>query len=188
MTLNNRLINSLSEIVIGQPPCTGGRRHFIIKGRRLFLKASLSKAAITLAASTGLLLPMQAYASWNEVAFNANNLQTAIKSALGSDLSEASNKINIEAPDVVEDGALVPVTISSTLEDVNTISIFSEKNTAPLVAQFELDKDCEAFISTRIKMSNTSNIIAIVSAGGKNYSTRKEVKVTIGGCGNSQVI
>jgi sulfur-oxidizing protein SoxY len=151
--------------------------------RRLFLKETLSSAAVTLAVSSGLLLPTQAFASWNEVAFAANNLQTAIKSALGSDLSEASNKISIKSPDTVENGAIVPITVTSSLEDVSTIAIFSEQNNAPLVALFDLDKDCDAFISTRIKMSKTSNVIAIVSAGGKSYSTRKKVNVTIGGCG-----
>lgn len=170
MTLNKRFSNDVSRTLEKQ-------------GRRLFLKETLSAAAVTLAVASGLLLPMQAFASWNEVAFAADNLQTAIKSALGSDLSEASNKISIKAPDITENGAIVPITVSSSLEDISTITIFSEKNYAPLVAQFELDKDCDAFISTRIKMSKTSNVIAIVSAGGKNYSTRKEVNVTIGGCG-----
>ena len=150
--------------------------------RRLFLKDTLSTAAVTLAVSSGLLLPIQAYASWNEIAFAANNLQTAIKSALGSDLSEASNKISIKSPETVENGAIVPITVTSSLEDVSTIAIFSEQNNAPLVALFDLDKDCDAFISTRIKMSKTSNVIAIVSAGGKSYSTRKKVNVTIDGC------
>lgn len=152
-------------------------------GRRLFLKETLSSTAITIAVSSGLLLPMQAIASWNERAFIADNLQIAIKSALGSDLSESSDKISIKAPDIVENGAVVPITITSYLEDISTIAVFSEQNSTPLVALFELDKDCEAFISTRIKMSKTSNVIAIVSAGGKSYSTRQEVKVTIGGCG-----
>lgn len=150
--------------------------------RRLFLKETLSTAAVTLAVSSGILLPVQAIASWNEAAFSAGNLQNAIKSALGSDLSEASSKISIKVPDIAENGAIVPITVSSSLQDVSTISVFSENNRAPLIAHFELDKDCNAFISTRIKMSQTSDVIAIVSAGGRNYSTRKEVKVTIGGC------
>ncbi len=156
----------------------------VCSSRRLFLKSTLSSTAITLAVSSGLLFPMQAFASWNEVAFTAKNLQTAIKSVLGSDLSQASNKISIKTPDVVENGAIVPVTVSSTLKEVSTITLFSEQNNAPLVAQFELDKDCNAYISTRIKMSQTSNVIAIITASGKNYSTRKKVKVTIGGCGD----
>jgi len=169
MTLNNRFSNDVSRITAG---------------RRLFLKETLSCTAVALAVNAGILLPVQASASWNEIAFHEKNLQTAIKSALGSDLSEASNKISIKVPDTAENGAIVPITVSSSLEDVSTITIFSEQNNMPLVAQFELDKDCDALISTRIKMSKTSNVIAIVSAGGKNYSTRKEVKVSIGGCGS----
>ncbi len=168
MTLNDRFNNT--------------QRGALKKNRRLFIKETLSAAAVTLAVSSGLLLPVQAIASWNEAAFSAGNLQNAIKSALGSDLSEASNKISIKAPDIAENGAIVPITIASSLKDVSTISIFSENNRAPLIAQFELDKDCNAFIATRIKLSRTSYVIAIVTAGGSNYSTRKEVKVTIGGC------
>nr|WP_198266358.1 thiosulfate oxidation carrier protein SoxY [sulfur-oxidizing endosymbiont of Gigantopelta aegis] len=153
------------------------------KAKRLFLKSSLSASVITIAIGAGFLTPMRALATWNEAAFKTNNLPTAIKSALGSDLSEASNKITIKAPDIAENGTLVPVTVSSSLEDVSAITLFSEKNNAPLVAQFELDKDCDAFIATRIKMNMTSNVIAIVTAKGKHYSTRKEVKVTLGGCG-----
>lgn len=174
MTLNNRFCNDVSRIAAGRRPSIG---------RRLFLKETLNCAAVTLAVNAGILLPVQAYASWNETAFHERNLQSAIKSALGSDLSEASNKISIKAPESAENGAIVPITVSSSLEDVSTISIFSEQNNMPLVAQFELDKDCDALISTRIKLSKTSNVIAIVSAGGKNYSARKEVKVSIGGCG-----
>jgi sulfur-oxidizing protein SoxY len=153
------------------------------KTRRLFLKSTLNSSVITLAVCAGLLSPMSVLATWNKEAFKTSNLQTAIKSALGSDLSEASTKITIKAPDIAENGTIVPVTVSSSLEEVSAITIFSEKNNAPLVAQFELDKDCDAFIATRIKMNMTSNVIAIVTAKGKNYSTRKEVKVTIGGCG-----
>ncbi len=160
------------------------RNLFAKDSRRLFLKRTLNSATITLAVSSGLLLPIQAIAAWNEVAFAATNLQTAIKSVLGTDLSRASDKISIKIPDIIENGAIVPVTVSSTLKEVSTITLFSEKNTAPLVAQFELDKDCIAFISTRIKMSQTSNVIAIVTARGNNYSARKKVKVTIGGCGD----
>lgn len=153
----------------------------VTNSRRLFLKKTLSTSAVALAVGSGLLIPMQALA-WNKAAFTATNLQTAIKSALGSDLSEASNKITIDVPEIVENGAVIPITVSSSLKEVSTISLFSEKNSVPLVAQFELDKDCQAFIATRIKMSSTSNVIAIVTAGGKNYNARKEVKMTIGGC------
>lgn len=151
--------------------------------RRLILKGTLTTAAISIAVSCGLLYPKQVLAVWNKKAFTANNLQTAIKTTLGSDLTQASDQIDINAPDIAENGAVVPITVTSSLNNVSSITLLSEKNATPLVAKFDLDKDTQAFISTRIKMGETSNVIAIVTAGEKNFSARKEVKVTIGGCG-----
>ncbi len=154
----------------------------LLRNRRLFLKRSLNSAAIAIAVTSGLLLPIQASALWNNKAFHSNNLQTAIKAVLGSDLSKQSSKISIKAPDEIKNGATVPISVSSTLEKVTAITLFSESNSTPLVAQFMLDKNCEAFIATRIKMRSTSNVIAIISADGKNYSTRKRIKVVTSGC------
>lgn len=149
--------------------------------RRHFLKNTMATGAIALAASSGLLVPLQVLA-WNKKAFDAKDVQSAMKGSLGTELTEASDKIHIKAPDIAENGAVVPVTISSTLSDVKSITILSEKNGTPLIAKFNL-KGAQAFVSTRIKMGKTSNVIAICESGGKFYSARKEVKVTIGGCG-----
>jgi sulfur-oxidizing protein SoxY len=69
------------------------------------------------------------------------------------------------------------------MNNVESISIISEKNPTPLVASFNMGAKTEGHISTRIKMGQSSNVIAVVKSGGKLYSARKEVKVTIGGCG-----
>lgn len=156
--------------------------------RRALLKGTLNTTAISMAASCGLLCPVRVLASiasspWNKEAFSAKNLPSAIKSTLGSDLTEVSDQINIKAPDIAENGAVIPVTVSSALKNVTRIILLSEQNATPLVAMFELNNEMLAFISTRIKMGKTSNVIAIVTAGEKNYSARKEIKVTIGGCG-----
>ncbi len=150
--------------------------------RRHFLKNTMATGAVALAAASGLLVPVQVLA-WNKKAFDAKDVQSAMKDAIGTELTEASDKIKIKAPDIAENGAVVPVTISSTLSGVTSITILSEKNGTPLVAKFNLKGKAEAFISTRIKMGKTSNVIAICETGGKFYSARKEVKVTIGGCG-----
>ena len=151
--------------------------------RRHFLKNTMATGAAVLAASSGLLVPGQVLAAWNKAAFDAKDVQSAMKGSIGTELTEASDKINIKAPDIAENGAVVPVTVSSTLGDVKSITILSEKNGTPLIAKFNLKGSAEAFVSTRIKMGKTSNVIAICESGGKFYSTRKEVKVTIGGCG-----
>ena len=151
--------------------------------RRHFLKNTMATGAVVLAASSGLLVPGQVLAAWNQAAFDANDVASAMKAAIGTDAATASDKIKIKAPDIAENGAVVPVTISSTLADVTSITIISEKNGTPLIAKFNLGKGSEAYVSTRIKMGKTSKIIAVCESAGKFYKTSKEVKVTIGGCG-----
>ena len=151
--------------------------------RRHFLKNTMATGAVALAASSGLLVPGRVLAAWNKGAFEAKDLQSALKAAVGTELTEATDKINIKAPDIAENGAVVPVTVSTSMGNVSSITILSEKNATPLVAKFNLQGQAEAFVSTRIKMGKTSNVIAVCESGGKFFSTRKEVKVTIGGCG-----
>jgi len=151
--------------------------------RRFFLKSTLASSAVAIAASSGLLVPGQVLAEWNKTAFDAKDVPSAMKGAVGSDQTEPSDKIKVKAPDIAENGAVVPVTISTTLPDVKNISIFVENNGTPLAARYNLGATAEAFISTRIKMGKTSNVIAVCESGGKLYSARKEVEVAIGGCG-----
>ena len=99
-----------------------------------------------------------------------------------ADVSESS-AIELNAPDIAENGAVVPVSVSSTLDGVESISIIVEENPAPLAASFDLTPNAVADVSTRLKMGKTSNVVAVVKADGKLYSATKEVKVTIGGCG-----
>ena len=94
-----------------------------------------------------------------------------------------SNKIKLKAPDIAENGAVVPITVTSNIDGTTTMSILVAKNNTPLTSTYELGPNTEAYISTRVKMGKTSDVIAVVKAGGKLYSTKKEVKVTIGGCG-----
>ena len=89
----------------------------------------------------------------------------------------------MKAPDIAENGAVVPVTVESTMKDVQSISIVAEKNALPLIASFDLGAGALPYVSTRIKMGSTMNVQALVKAGGKVYEAKKEVKVTIGGCG-----
>jgi sulfur-oxidizing protein SoxY len=101
---------------------------------------------------------------------------------MGSSGMEESGDIKIKAPDIAENGSVVPVTISTGLSNVESITILAESNGTPLVGSFDLS-GAEAYVSTRIKMAKTGNVIAVVKSGGKMYSGKKEVKVTIGGCG-----
>jgi sulfur-oxidizing protein SoxY len=151
--------------------------------RRIFLKGSLATGAIGMAVSAGLITPRMVLAAWPKAAFDATNVDGAVNGLYGSSTLTGNDKIKIKAPDIAENGAVVPISVETDIEGVESISIIAEKNATPLTSSFALGKGTEAFIATRIKMAKTSSVIAVVKAGGKLYSTGKEVKVTIGGCG-----
>ena len=151
--------------------------------RRTFLQGAATGAMVSVALGAGLLSPRLVLAAWPKAAFEAKSVGEALKDLLGSDQTTTSDAITVKAPDIAENGAVVPVTISTTLPDVESISIVAEKNGTPLTSSFILGKTTEGYISTRIKMGKTSNVLAVVKADGKLYSAAKEVKVTIGGCG-----
>ena len=149
--------------------------------RRLFLQGILTGGAVLL--GSALLRSPQAWAAWNEAAFTADSLDSALQGLYeGAEITE-SDRITLKAPDIAENGAVVPISVETDLENVESISIIVADNPSPLAAQFELPPDAVADVSTRIKMGKTSNVIAVVKADGKLYSVQKEVKVTIGGCG-----
>ncbi|MFQ5644412.1 MAG: thiosulfate oxidation carrier protein SoxY [Thiogranum sp.] len=151
--------------------------------RRTFLKGSVAAGAVSAAVGAGLLTPRMVLAAWPTAAFEAKSVDSALDALSGSHALEGSDKISIRAPDIAENGAVVPVSVTTSIDGIESISILAEKNAAPLTASFVLGAGTQGFVSTRIKMGKTSSIIAVVKAGGKLYSTGKEVKVTIGGCG-----
>ena len=116
-------------------------------------------------------------------AFEANDVNGALSGLFGSSDLTGSDNIKIKAPDIAENGAVVPITVSTDISGASSISIIAEKNAQPLAASFDLGPGTEGYVSTRIKMGKTASVIAVVKADGKLYSTGKEVKVTIGGCG-----
>ncbi|MBK1648202.1 thiosulfate oxidation carrier protein SoxY [Rhabdochromatium marinum] len=151
--------------------------------RRRVLQGSLGAGAMGLAVGAGLLSPQALLAAWPEAAFKAKDQAAALSELLGSDAVETSDAINIKAPDIAENGAVVPVTVSTDLEGVKTITIFAMGNQAPLIASFELAEQAAPFVSTRIKMAKTADVVAVVQTQDGLLSNSKEVKVTIGGCG-----
>ena len=150
--------------------------------RRTLLKRTLAVSAVSVAASAGLLAPGQVLAAYPKAAFEAKDSASALSAVAGSGSYEHSDDIKIKAPDIAENGSVVPVTVSSGLSDIESITLFSESNGSPLVASFNLNGS-QAYISTRIKMGKTGNVLAVVKSGGKLFANKKEVKVTIGGCG-----
>ena len=129
-----------------------------------------------------LALPKLLFAARPDGAFKAKGIDAVIKELFGADAVE-SDKISLKVPEIAENGAVVPVTIKTDLDNVTSISILVDENPTPLSATFDLTPSVEADISARIKMGQSSNVRAVVKAGDKVYFTTKEVKVTIGGCG-----
>lgn len=150
--------------------------------RRNVLKGATGAGAVAVAVAAGLVAPTRVLAATPRAAFEAKNMGDALK-GMGVSSPADSKDITIKAPDIAENGAVVPVEVTSNIAGTSSIAILAEKNATPLVADFDFKGGAQGFISTRIKMGNTSLVRAIVTAGGKNYTATKEVKVTIGGCG-----
>ena len=117
-----------------------------------------------------------------EEAFRQKSDAEAIKSLYGK-TAEPSDKVKLDAPEIAENGAVVPVSVSTTLADVTSISFLVAENPVALVASYRIPAGTVPAIANRIKMAKTSNVIVVVEAGGKLYSATKNVKVTLGGCG-----
>jgi sulfur-oxidizing protein SoxY len=151
--------------------------------RRILLKGSLAAGAVGIAVGAGLLTPRAVLADWPEAAFAANSVEDALQALLGTSSHEAGEAVKLKAPDIAENGAVVPVTVESDVPGISSISIIAAGNQTPLIASFNLGEGALGFVSTRIKMAKTAEVIAVVRAGDKVVSAAKEVKVTIGGCG-----
>ena len=152
--------------------------------RRKMLTDSARVAAALAAAG---FLPQFAFAQsgpgWNKLAFEAKSLADAMK-ALGSGAPVESKDVSLTAPDIAENGAVVPVGVATTLAGVKKLLVLVEKNPSTLVATFDVSDSVEPNFSTRVKMGQSSDVYAVaIMADGKALFAKKEVKVTLGGCG-----
>jgi sulfur-oxidizing protein SoxY len=150
--------------------------------RRNTLKAGTGLGLFGFLAAAGLVTPGMAQAAWNKEAFDAKSVDTVL-SALGAGKPTDSTEITITAPEIAENGAVVPVTVVSNLPNTQEIAILVEKNPNMLAAKFSFAEGAVADVQTRIKMGQSSDVLAVVKADGKFYVAKKEVKVTLGGCG-----
>lgn len=150
--------------------------------RRTLLKGAGGAGIVGIAMAAGILKPTAVYAAWNKAGFESKDLGSAL-GAIGSGDATPSGDISVKAPDIAENGAVVPVEITSNIVGTESLAIIGEKNALPLIAVFNMMNGAEGYVSTRIKMGATSNVLAVVKANGKTYKAHKEVKVTIGGCG-----
>jgi sulfur-oxidizing protein SoxY len=151
--------------------------------RRVFLKGSMAASAVGLAIGAGLLTPRAVMAAtWPAKAYDSKGFDESLKDLYGVSGATESKDITVKAPDIAENGAVVPVTIESAVAGTDNIAILVKGNPNPLVANFKFD-GAQPFASTRIRMGKTDNVIGVAHAGGKLYMAEKQVKVTIGGCG-----
>ena len=150
--------------------------------RRNFIKNSILFAG-ALAVAPSAILSNQAYAAWPKKSFDIKDLSDSVISVYGHNNLEESSKVKLKAPAIAENGAIVPINVSTTLDNVESIMIFVENNPQPLSSGYQLTSLAEPSIGTRLKMGKTSNVMAAVKSGNKVYTSTQEVKVTIGGCG-----
>ncbi|MBC7623505.1 MAG: thiosulfate oxidation carrier protein SoxY [Aeromicrobium sp.] len=152
--------------------------------RRQVLKVSGGTTVMALMISAGLLKAGDVAAQeWNKNAFETKNLNDTVKALGGTAATESKDIIFVNAPDIAENGAVVPVGVQSKIPKTEMIAILVEKNPNSLSASFMIPDGTEATVSTRVKMGQTSNVHAVVKADGKFYFASKEIKVTLGGCG-----
>jgi sulfur-oxidizing protein SoxY len=150
--------------------------------RRLFLKNTLATAVLLGAGSLGFRPGWAFAAEWPKDAFATKELDQAIAAVFGSSSHSPSNAIKLRVPTQAENSAQVQIQVMAEMPDVEAIAVFVEKNPFPLVAQASFN-GAAGFFSARMKMGQTSDVYAIVKSGGKLYSAKQNVKVTVGGCG-----
>ena len=152
--------------------------------RRHALKTGGGVTLLTLLAATGWLRAGDAAAEeWNKAAFETKSMDETMKALGGSAPAPSSDIAFFSTPDIAENGAVVPIGITSKIPNTQSIAILVEKNPNMLAAVFDVPPGTDASLSTRIKMGQTSNVFALVKANGKYYVNSKEIKVTLGGCG-----
>ena len=145
--------------------------------RRLFLQGSAALTAV-------LALPRSLIAAaWPDKAFGSSAASEALTALFGTDQVTPSSAITVDAPEIAENGAVVPVSVETTLENVQSVSIVVDKNPRPLAISFEIPPGTLPNVSCRIKMGQTSPVMAVVRTDSGLFSASREVKVTIGGCG-----
>ena len=146
--------------------------------RRVALKTTGAFATLV---SLGIVTQSQAHAAMDRAGFDIKTLADAVK-ALGGTAAN-SDQVTVVAPDIAENGAVVPVGATSKLPNTTEIYLIVEKNPTPMAAGFKIPAGTAAEVQTRLKMGQSSNVFAVVRADGKLFSASKETKVTLGGCG-----
>ena len=147
--------------------------------KRTFLQRTIG--LLTLSLTSGL---NSVFAGWPKELFDHASADELIDSLTNNAELIVSEEIHIKAPEIAENGAVVPITVDTSIANVNKISILVDNNPSPLTSSYEINPKLEAYVSTRVKMAKSSNIIALVSTtDNQHFTASKSIKVTIGGCG-----
>ena len=150
--------------------------------RRDVLKVGGGAAVYSALASMGFFAANPAMASWNNDWFATKSIADTLK-AMGVGSTTESSEINITSPDIAENGAVVPVGVASNLPQTQMVAVMVEKNPSMMAGLFEFTDNAVPDVSMRVKMGQSSDVYALVKADGKFYMAKKEIKVTLGGCG-----
>ncbi len=147
--------------------------------KRNFLLQVISVAALSMLGSIS-----RVFSEWQESLFTHKELNEVFSSLTNNTTPTESENIYIKAPEIAENGAVVPITVDASIPDVTSISIIVDNNPSPLTSSFDINTQLEAYVSTRVKMAKSSNIIALITTKNNEFFTAsKSIKVTIGGCG-----
>jgi len=152
--------------------------------RRKALKSGGGLTLLALVTAAGWLRPVAALAqAWNKGAFETHSMDETLKALGATPPVQSKDVVFVSTPDIAENGAVVPISITSNVPKTESIAILIEKNPNMLTAVFDIPAGTDPSVSTRVKMAQTSNVYALVKADGKYHVASKEIKVTLGGCG-----
>ena len=146
------------------------------------MQSSGGISLLALMAAAGMLPGFASAEEWNKAAFEAKSVDDVIR-LLGGSAPQQSDRVILNGPEIAENGAVVPLEISSSLPGVESIAILIEKNPNTLAASFAIPPGTLPEIQTRVKMNETCNVYALVKSDGRFFYAAKEIKVTLGGCG-----
>lgn len=152
-------------------------------GRREILKQGSASAVLGLFVAAGLIRPGTAHANWNQTAFSAKGVDAVVKGLGGAATAPTKDVSWGTTPEIAENGAVVPVSVTSNIAKTESIAILIDKNPNTLAAAFTIPAGTDASVSTRVKMGETSQVHALIKADGKYFVATREIKVTLGGCG-----
>jgi sulfur-oxidizing protein SoxY len=154
--------------------------------RRRLIQSGGGMTLLGLLLAAGWIKPEEALAqaqTWNKTAFDTHSLTETMKALGGGDPAQSKDIVFFQTPEIAENGAVVPIGVTSNIPKTESIAILIEKNPNLLAAVFDIPTGTETSISTRVKMAQSSNVYVLVKADGKYYVAAKDIKVTLGGCG-----